>query len=280
MKKTKVIIPAKINLTLDLLGVNGGYHELESLVASIDVVDAVTVFPKKSGEIGLRTKGIPCRCPKEKNNAYKAAQAFFAEHDGSADIVIEKNIPLGGGLGGSSADAAGVLKALGIMYGEKKEKIERLAESVGSDVKYMLSGGYAVMRGRGERVEKIESGLSLPLLVLVSDYPVKTAECYRLCDELGLCPVNGTAKAVKSLLSGDTAALKASLFNGMTEAAKRLNGQISGNLAALESAGGAAAMSGSGGTTFAVFETETERDCAYRKLFPAFGDKLIKCKTI
>ena len=181
-------------------------------MASIDLVDAVTVFPKNGGEIGLRTEGIPCLCPKEKNNAYKAAKAFFAEREGSADIVIEKHIPVGGGL-----------------------------------------------RGRGERVEYLESGVSLPLLALLSDYPVNTAECYRKCDELGLCPVNGTAKAAESLQRGDIAALKANLFNGMTEAAKRLNGQIGGNLAALESAGGAALMSGSGGTTFAVFETEAER---------------------
>lgn len=280
MKATKVIVPAKINLTLDVLGVSGGYHELESLVASIDLVDAVTVFPKNGGEIGLRTEGIPCLCPKEKNNAYKAAKAFFAEREGSADIVIEKHIPVGGGLGGSSADAAGVLKALGVAYGAGEEAVSRLAESVGSDVKYMLRGGYAVLRGRGERVEYLESGVSLPLLALLSDYPVNTAECYRKCDELGLCPVNGTARAAESLQRGDIAALKANLFNGMTEAAKRLNGQIGGNLAALESAGGAALMSGSGGTTFAVFETEAERDKAYEKLRPAFGSKLLKCKTI
>ncbi len=280
MKATKVFVPAKINLTLDLLGVSEGYHELESLVASIDLVDAVTVFPKKDGEIGLHMTGIPCRCPKEKNNAYKAAKAFFSEHEGSADILIEKNIPLGGGLGGSSADAAGVLRALGGMYGATEETVARLAETVGSDVNYMLRGGYAVMRGRGERVEKVESDARLPLLILLSDLPVNTAACYRKCDELGLRPVRGTVSAAECLKRGDLAALKEKLFNGMTEAAKTLNPQISENLAALTGAGGAASMTGSGSATFALFDTEEARDGAYERLRPMYGEKLLKCKTI
>lgn len=280
MKSITVKIPAKINLTLDILSENGGYHEIESLVASIDLVDAVTVFLKDGGEIGLEERGIPCGCPKEKNNAYKAARAFFAEYGGSADISIEKNIPLGGGLGGSSADAAGVLKALATLRGAEEETLNRLAESVGSDVKYMLGGGYAVMRGRGGLIERIDSAVRLPLLLLTSSLPVDTGECYRRCDKTGVRPVLGTGQAVRCLKTGDMDGLRAALFNSMTEAAKSLNGEIGAHLAALESAGGTALMSGSGGTTYAVFETERERDAAYEKLYPEFGDKLIRCRTI
>ena len=279
-KKTRSF--AKINLSLNITGAKGGYHLIDSVAANIDIWDTVCAKPRSDGLINVYMHGLGSEnIPPEKNNAVRAGEAFVAAFGTKgADIEIYKDIPIGAGLGGSSADAAGVLKALGMAYGAGEEAVSRLAESVGSDVKYMLRGGYAVLRGRGERVEYLESGVSLPLLALLSDYPVNTAECYRKCDELGLCPVNGTARAAESLQRGDIAALKANLFNGMTEAAKRLNGQIGGNLAALESAGGAALMSGSGGTTFAVFETEAERDKAYEKLRPAFGSTLLKCKTI
>ncbi len=278
MKTITIKIPAKVNFTLDVLGKAGGYHEIESLVASIDLFDAVTVSAAE--EISFAETGILCDCPAEQNNAVKAARLFFENRKGGAAISVEKHIPLGGGLGGSSADAAGVLLALGRLYGAEPREIERLAERVGSDVKYMLYGGCAVLRGRGEKICKVPCVKKIPLLLLLSSSPVNTGECYRLCDEAGLSPVNGTERAVRSVIKGDIGGLKRSLFNGMEGAARQLNGEIGEHLEALKNAGGAAAMSGSGSAVFAVFCTENARDDAYRKLFPRYRDKLIKCATL
>ena len=289
MKKATVEVPAKINLTLDILGVRAGYHEIESLAASIDLVDAVAVSPKKSG-FTLKETGLKAGCPADKNNAVRAARAFFAhcggkaELDGEiccgAEIHIDKKIPLGGGLGGSSADAAGVILALCRIFGKDMLFADKVAADVGSDVNYMLRGGYAVMRGRGERVERINAETKLYLVVVLSDKPVDTGRCYALCDEMKILPVHGTARAVGYLFEGETAKLKGALFNAMTAAAETLNGEVREHLAAVEAVGGKAGMSGSGGTVYGVFDDEAERDAAFTKLHLLYGEKILKAETL
>lgn len=289
MKKVTVKVPAKINLTLDILGAREGYHEIESLAASIDLVDAVAVSPIKSG-FTLKERGIKADCPVEKNNAVRAARAFFAHCGGKAalggenycgaEIEIEKNIPLGGGLGGSSADAAGVILALCRIFGKDMPFADKVAADVGSDVNYMLRGGYAVMRGRGERVEKINAKTVLYLVVLLSDAPVDTGRCYALCDEMNVKPVDGTAQAVKYLCEGHVEKLKGALFNAMTAAAQTLNGEVREHLAAVEAVGGRAMMSGSGGTVYGVFCGISERDIAFDKLKKLYGEKVLKANTL
>jgi len=280
LKERTVIVPAKINLTLDILGAAAGYHEIESLAASIDLVDAVTVCLQSEG-FTLSETGIRADCPFEKNNAVRAARAFFRKAGlrGGAAVSIEKHIPLGGGLGGSSADAAGVISALCALCGMDAAFADEVAKEVGSDVNYMLRGGYAVMRGRGERVEKINADTVLYLLVIVSG-SVDTGSCYALCDELKIPPVRGTARAAECLVRGDITALKGALFNVMTEAAQKLNGRIRENLAAIEAVGGKAVMSGSGGTVFGVFGSEGARDAAFEKLSQLYGANVLKAKTL
>ncbi|MBQ9485599.1 MAG: 4-(cytidine 5'-diphospho)-2-C-methyl-D-erythritol kinase, partial [Clostridia bacterium] len=150
MKKAKVKIPAKINLTLDISGVENGYHVLESLVASIDIFDTITAKPRKDDILSVQFKGVAIGLSGNKSNAYLAAEKFKKEFaTGGVDISIERNIPVAAGLGGSSADIAGVLLAMQKLYDVKKD-LSFIANELGSDVAYMLKGGYAVMRGRGD----------------------------------------------------------------------------------------------------------------------------------
>ena len=76
MKKVKINVPAKINLTLDVLGAKNNYHQIESLVASVDIYDTVYLTERKDGKITLDMKGIPVDCPIVDNNAVKAARLF------------------------------------------------------------------------------------------------------------------------------------------------------------------------------------------------------------
>ena len=159
--KKNVKAYAKINLTLNITGRNDGFHDIESLVTTVDIYDTITVSARRDDKITLEMRMAGKRfaedIPVERNNAYKAAK-LFAEtfKTGGADVKIVKRIPLAGGLGGSSADAAGVLNAMKILYGVS-EDVKPLADMLGSDTGYMTSGGFALISGRGERVEKIES---------------------------------------------------------------------------------------------------------------------------
>ena len=150
---------AKINLTLEILGVEGGYHLLDSLVASVDMFDLIVLKKRKDKLSRVVMKGMGSESiPPEKNVALKAAELFSETFSkGGAEITVYKNIPIGAGLGGSSADAAGVLNGMAKLYGvEDREKLKALADSLGSDTGYMLSGGFARMQGRGEKVTPLK----------------------------------------------------------------------------------------------------------------------------
>lgn len=155
---------AKVNLTLDISGVKDGYHQLDSLVIALNLYDLITVKKRKDGKIRVFSRGEGSEyISEEKNNAYKAAVAFQSEFScGGAEINVFKNIPVGAGLGGSSADAAGVLRAMKKLFGvvpspENERKILAIADKTGSDVRAMYSGGACRMRGRGEYVTDIFS---------------------------------------------------------------------------------------------------------------------------
>ena len=127
MRKVKVKVPAKVNLTLDVLGLDGGYHSLKSFVASVNVFDTITVKARRDGKITLENRGVDVGCDITDNNAYKGAKSFIDTFGTcGVDIVIDKKIPVGGGLGGSSADIAGVLNALNRLF-ETDMNMEELA---------------------------------------------------------------------------------------------------------------------------------------------------------
>ena len=123
---------------------------------------------------GMGSESIPV----ENNNAQKAGEAFVRRFQTTgADITVYKNIPMGAGLGGSSVDAAGVLNGLAKAYGvQDREGLEELADGLGSDVKYLLDGGYARMQKRGQDLTKIESELPLHFLLVCPKTPITTKE--------------------------------------------------------------------------------------------------------
>ena len=156
MNTARVNAYAKLNLTLDIVGSEEGYHLLDSLVVTVGLFDRVVVKKKRGGLSSVSMHGLGSEnIPPEKNNALRAAEAFSArfQTDG-ANITIYKNIPMGAGLGGSSADVAGVLLGMTKLYEIRDMgSVFSLAEELGSDVKFQLSGGFARMRGRGGDLE-------------------------------------------------------------------------------------------------------------------------------
>lgn len=250
---------AKVNLTLDITGVKGGYHMIDSVVASIDLADVITARSRTDGQINVTMHGEGCEyIEPEHNNAVKAARAFMQRFDTcGADICVWKNIPVGAGLGGSSADVAGVLRAMAKLYDVKDfMAVKAIADNLGSDCGYMLTGGFARISGRGEVVKPIDSTLTLHMVLLVPEGGVSTAQCYALSDG----QVKGLTmsdKCENALINGDLEGVAQSLNNHLYGAATLLNADVKGAKSELEEfAPLAVNMTGSGSGVYAVMENE------------------------
>lgn len=279
MKKVK--IPAKINLTLDVLGTANGYHEISSIVCSVNVYDVVKARKRKDGIITLSEKGIPSECEKEKNNAHRAAVAFVKKYNtAGADVIVKKNIPVGGGLGGSSADIAGTLKAMQKLY-RIKDDMTPLANSLGSDSGYMLKGGAAIIYGRGEKVKSLPPIPTLYLLFITAKEKCVSSQSYKNYDEIGITYKEATKLAANALKSGDLRGFCKLLKNDLTEGSAKILPQIKEGIKDLMSAGAdAALMTGSGSCVYGVFIKKKDRNVAYKKLFGVYGKRLIKARTL
>ena len=258
MNYIKLKAHAKINLSLDVTGTEGGYHLIDSVVTTIDLSDVIAVKKRRDKLVSVTMHGMGSEnIAFGENNAVKAAEAFVRQYGtNGADITVWKNIPLGAGLGGSSADVAGVLNAMKALYGADEEGVKDIADSLGSDCGYMLYGGYARMRGRGERVQLLDGGPKLDVGIIFPRGGVSTAACYSLFDSVG-SPSSSSDKVLGAVLRGDKAELGRALHNGLYAPAKALNGDIErayAELAAFDPLG--VCMSGSGSAVYAIFEND------------------------
>ena len=180
MEFIKIKVNGKINLSLDITGVRGdGYHTLDMLMSSVDIFDVITA--KKSEKCAVTMDG---RRADGGNTAAKAL-ALLNERYGIAMIVdIVKGIPFSAGLGGSSADASGVLFCASKLYGIPLEELMPIALKVGCDVPYMCLGGGARVRGVGEEVVPI--GIpDMTLVIAQKAAGASTKEIYQKYDEVG-----------------------------------------------------------------------------------------------
>lgn len=279
MEKVIVKVPAKVNLTLDVTGEKGGFHTIKSLVASISLYDVITLSKREDKKVTLACSGIDALCPTEENNAYKTACAVVKEFGlNGVDILLEKSIPVGAGLGGSSADIAGVLKGMQQLY-QIEGDLTGLANSLGSDVAFMLKGGWAVIEGKGEKITPVKPRRKLFLLILTADQSVGAGECYKKFDEQAKIYPPATDKAVRILLDGDEWGFLESLKNDLYNSAREILPQIEKNLGVLLLHGDAF-MTGSGSATVGVYTSLYERNKVYKELHPVFGKKLIKAMTL
>ncbi len=257
MRTVRVKGYAKLNLTLDLLGKYGDYHALDSLVVTVDLFDSLTLRAVKDQRVSVKMYGLGCEQIPPVNNAYKAAVAFRDKFQtNGAEITVHRNIPVGGGMGGSSADTAAVLRGMAKLYGVKDETaLKELADGLGSDTGYLLKGGFARLRGRGEKIDYFSNCPPLYFLVLLPRSGVSTKECFRLSDENPpLPPV--TELALRELLAGNYEGAGKYFSNGLYPAAARLNQEVKEAVEAVKSFSPlGASMTGSGSAAFACFDS-------------------------
>ena len=183
MQAMQVVAPAKINLSLKILGRrDDGFHEIETLIARISLYDEINIDKDDAKE------GIEFRCDDpsvpqgDDNLAVQAARAFFAATKFKPAILIElkKQIPHGAGLGGGSSDAATTLLALNQLFDANltRGELAKLGATAGSDVPFFIFESTALCRGRGELVTPIQLPEKLSILLLKPAFAVPTEWAY------------------------------------------------------------------------------------------------------
>jgi 4-diphosphocytidyl-2-C-methyl-D-erythritol kinase len=264
--------PAKVNLVLRVGAPReDGLHPLCSLFAALDLADEVRVEPVEGGRDVVVCAGV------EGDNLAAAAAAAFRAAAPDAGlpplrIEIDKRIPVAAGLAGGSADAAAVLRAANWIAGSplSVDDLRAVAAGLGSDVPSQVEPAHAIVAGVGERVEPLD----LPQMTLVlvpQDDGLSTAAVYgeldRLRDDgarqpsLDVGPADGgpadrlDSEPLRRLAGGPLDALAAGLANDLEPAALSLRPELAEPLDTLRAAGALGAqVSGSGPTTFGVFE--------------------------
>lgn len=253
--------PAKVNLTLEVLGERSdGYHALRSVVLPISLGDTLTVTVTADGAI-MSDSGYP------DDLCVKAARTLRTAVGGTrgADIRIVKRIPVGGGLGGGSADAAATLIALNELWGcgLGRARLAEIGAAVGSDVPALVfgrDGGAVLMEGRGERVSPL-AAMPLDLVLVNPGVFSSTKEVYARCTARRADDPNATAALAAALAAGDLRGVTAALANDLQPPAEALHPEITAALAALRTAGAAGVlMSGSGSTVFGVMPSRAAAD--------------------
>ena len=176
--------PAKVNLGLWVGRKRpDGYHEIATIIAPTELADTVNVGRARSGiEVTCDSTEVPSG---PANLAHKAAEAFFrtARVNDGCRIRIRKRIPVGGGLGGGSSNAATVLAGLNLIFGKPlcPRRLRLIGASLGSDVPALLAGGPCIVRGRGEKLRRIRLP-GLDLLLCLPGFAVPTAWAYAELD--------------------------------------------------------------------------------------------------
>jgi len=254
---------AKINLGLEVLGTReDGYHELRTLFQSIDLADEIVLRPRPDGA-GIT---VACRHPlvpgDESNLAVRAAEALrkFARVEAGVHIEIQKRIPVGGGLGGGSSNAAAVLRGLDVLWrlGLGPDGLHGLARKLGADVPYFLVGGTALGLARGDEVYPLRRQLQAHVVLVDAGLPVSTAAVFRRVDQ-SLTPRGNSnsifyfvsrdleGKQELRLLTNDLEQAALDEAPALKEGAERIRGAL------VQAGAGLAALSGSGSTYFGLF---------------------------
>ena len=244
MELTWYPAPAKLNLFLHVLARReGGYHELQTVFRLIDRCDRVGIAPRQDGKI--RFDG-----PFGEDNLCVRAAKLLGK---GCDLALEKNIPVGGGLGGGSSDAATTLLVLSRLWGLKRSDLRQLALKLGADVPFFLLGRNAIGEGIGERLTPIDLP-SAWYLVLVPQVSVSTKETFASA-------LTSQAKRIKipPFLSGQGQ-------NDLEPIVTVRYPEVAASLAWLKKHRPQARMTGSGACVFAEFGSESEARALHTQL--------------
>ncbi|MGB9885761.1 MAG: 4-(cytidine 5'-diphospho)-2-C-methyl-D-erythritol kinase [Moorellales bacterium] len=216
--------PAKLNLTLDVLGRRpDGYHELLSVMQTLELADRLelSLIPE-----GTEVLGGPNLPRPEDNLVYRAIEVLREKTGfrGGLRVHLEKHIPVAAGLGGGSADAAAALSAANLLLGLglTPHQLVGLAVRLGSDVPFCLVGGTVLVGGRGEKLSLLPSAPSMWLVLARPALELSTAKVYQAWDQLGELRPPSTYRLVAALHQGWSEGVVAALSNQLEPVTLRL----------------------------------------------------------
>ena len=255
---------AKINLSLEVLGKRlDGYHDLATVMQTVDLFDLIHISPAPDLEFDCNDQQLV----DENNLVWRAALQLFEklpeQKRQGAHIILEKHIPVAGGLGGGSSDAATTLVALNDIWnmGLSKEDLVEEAASLGSDVPFFIYGGTMLAEGRGEELSQLPP-LKSSWVVLLNpglEMPFdKTAQLYQALSRSDHTDGSITLQLVKNLQNGQRPS-PSLLYNTFERAAYERFPQLDQfRVAMVEAGADYVRVSGSGPTLFTLLNDEDE----------------------
>lgn len=263
-KPVLVYAAAKLNLTLDILGRRpDGYHLLDMVMQTVSVYDTLMLTPTEHPAVELLCdrEGIPCG---EGNTVQKAVRLFFEAagiQNQGMQVRILKRIPDQAGMGGGSADAAAVLRAMNRVYqtGFKENELCELGLQVGADVPFCLRGGTLRAEGVGEIFTPVSPMPPCFFVVCKPDVSVSTAQAFARADREGDAFPRYTPSMIQALHTGSLAKIASCLGNSF-EYALELPEILELKQSFLFMGALGACMTGSGSAVFGIFDSRMQAE--------------------
>lgn len=297
-KRITLRAPAKINLYLEVLGERSdGYHEIRSLLSPVSLCDDITlelsdtnittmVVCNADCERGTGLMGQDnciCSCSSEENLATRAARLLkqASGYTGGAMISIDKHIPVGGGLGGGSADAAAVLLGLNELWGTglSKSQLIELGAKIGSDVPAMVYGGAVRIEGIGEKVLSMngKNGSKRPdsawwVILVNPGFQISTKDVYSRCSSCLTSRDIPYRTICSAFEKGDLATVSCGLYNSLQEPVLKKYPLVGMIIDDLREAGAIGSLlSGSGSSIFGLARDENHAREVTEYIRKAYG---------
>ena len=260
---------AKVNLSLDVLQKRrDGYHDLRMIMQTVSLCDELTLTPTE--EPVFRARCNLRYLPNNENNlATMAAKAYYraVNREGGMVVDLVKNIPVGAGLGGGSADAAAVLRALGREGLLREDELLSLALQCGSDVPFCLRGGTQLAESRGERLRALPA---LPACFIVLCKPavsIATRAVFMKLKASALRHHPDTDGIIQALSEGSLVNVARRMYNALEDSVSAEYKDIAAIHAMMLALGAAGVvMSGTGSAVIGVFEEQSDAAQAEKHL--------------
>lgn len=275
--------PAKINLGLDVAGKReDGFHELSMIMISVDLNDYVCLKLLDSDEIIMTSDSH--RMPlDDKNDVYKAALLLKQKYNitQGVEIKLEKSIPICAGLGGGSSDAAAAIRGLNKLWNLEmtRDEMIEVGFSIGSDVPYCLEAGCALVTGKGEIVQRLDSKLSSWVVLVKPHFGISTRTIFPEIDIETISRVDIEQLKI-AILNQDYQAMLNHMGNSLediTISRKPFIQKIKNRM--LKCGADVALMSGSGPTVFALCSNEKKADRIVNSM-KGFCKEVYKVRTL
>ncbi len=260
----------KINLYLAVTGLrDDGYHTIETVFQGVDLCDRLSISEHNSGGISLRTN--KSFLPTDGSNLAHRAASLFYERSGLENnglyINIKKQLPVGAGMAGGSANAAAVLSMLNQMHNRplSKAQLDAVALELGADVPYCLRGGAALAHGIGEKLTMLQSMPDCFIVILKPPFSVSAKLAYSLHDGCKQPPPPPVQNLLHALRSGDLQGVCSSMYNSLELPVCKERAEIKSITEHLRACGAMGAMmTGSGSASFGIFEDKHKAERAIK----------------